>query len=72
MLYDRRFPLERKGAVYKSYVRPAMLYGSETWCLKKRDGNFTKDRAIHDESNVWSAAQRCKEIYGFDVDVEFE
>ena len=24
-----------KGAVYKSYVRPAMLYGSEAWCLKE-------------------------------------
>ena len=29
LLYDRRFPLRLKGAVYRSYVRPAMLYGSE-------------------------------------------
>ena len=26
-LYDRRFPLKLKGAVYKSYVRPAILHG---------------------------------------------
>ena len=26
MLYGRRFPLCLKGAVYKSYVRPAILY----------------------------------------------
>ena len=26
-----------KGAVYESYIRPAILYGSEAWCLKKRD-----------------------------------
>ena len=35
LLYGRRFPLKLKGAVYKSYVRPAMLYGSESWCLKE-------------------------------------
>ena len=26
-----------KGTVYGSYVRPAMLYGSEAWCLKEND-----------------------------------
>ena len=26
-----------KGAAYKSYVRPAILYGSEAWCLKERE-----------------------------------
>ena len=34
LLYGRRFPLTLKGAVYGSYVRLAMLYGSEAWCLK--------------------------------------
>ena len=29
MPYGRRFPLKLKGTVYKSYVRPAILYGSE-------------------------------------------
>ena len=29
-VYDRRFPPKLKGAVYKSYVRPAIQYGSET------------------------------------------
>ena len=33
LLYGRRFPLRLKGAVYKSYMRPAILYGSELWCL---------------------------------------
>ena len=33
LLYGSRSPLRLKGAVYKSYVRPAMLYGSEAWCL---------------------------------------
>ena len=35
LLYGRRFPLKLKGAVHKSYVRPAILYGSKAWCLKK-------------------------------------
>ena len=26
---DRRFPLTLKGAIYRSYVRPAILYRSE-------------------------------------------
>ena len=34
LLHGRRFPLRLKGSVYKSYVRPAMLYGSEAWCLR--------------------------------------
>ena len=25
------------GAVYESYIRPAILYGSEPWCLKERE-----------------------------------
>ena len=37
LLYGRRSPLWLNGAVYKSYVRPAMLYESETWCLKESE-----------------------------------
>ena len=31
-----------------------------------------KDRKIHGESNVWSASQGQKMIYGFDVHAGFE
>ena len=34
LLHDRRVLLRLKGVVYKSYVRPAILHGSEAWCLK--------------------------------------
>ena len=37
LLYGRIFPLKLKGAVFKSYVRPALLYGSESWCLKESE-----------------------------------
>ena len=37
LLYGRRFPLRQKGAVYESYVRPAILYGGEAWCLKESE-----------------------------------
>ena len=29
------FHLRLKGAVYESYVRPAIVCGSEAWCLKE-------------------------------------
>ena len=32
-----RFPPKQKMAVHKSYIRPAMLYGSEAWCLKESE-----------------------------------
>ena len=37
MLYGRRFPLWLKLYIYRSYVRPAILYGSEAWCLKESE-----------------------------------
>ena len=33
-MYGRRFPLWLMGAIYESYVRPAMLRGSDAWCQK--------------------------------------
>ena len=33
LLFARRFPLRLNGAVYEFYLRPAILYGSEAWCL---------------------------------------
>ena len=36
LLYGR-FPLKLKGAVYRSYVRPATLYGSEARRLKESE-----------------------------------
>ena len=37
LLYDRRFTLKLKGDAYKSYIRSAILYGSEASRLKERD-----------------------------------
>ena len=37
ILKGRRFLLKFKGMVYKSCVRPAMLYGSEAWCLQEKE-----------------------------------
>ena len=36
-LRERRFSLRMKGMVYRSGVRSAMLYGSETWCLRESE-----------------------------------
>ena len=35
LLYGKRFPPKLKGAVYNSYVRLPILYGSQAWCLKE-------------------------------------
>ena len=35
ILCDRRISLRVKGNVYKTVVRPAMMYGAETWAVKK-------------------------------------
>ena len=36
ILKGKRFSLKMKKKVYKTCVRPAMLYGSEAWCLRER------------------------------------
>ena len=35
ILCDRIISLRIEGKVYKTVVRPAMMYGAETWALKK-------------------------------------
>ena len=35
LLCHRRISLRVKGKVYKTVVRPAMMYGAETWAVKK-------------------------------------
>ena len=37
LLYEKKFLLKMKGRIYQSCVRSAMLYGSETWCLRKNE-----------------------------------
>ena len=37
LLHGRRFPPKLKGAVHRSYVGLAILYGSEAWCLKESE-----------------------------------
>ena len=36
---DRRISLRVKGKVYKTVVRPAMMYGAETWAVKEAQEN---------------------------------
>ena len=37
LLLGRKMSLKLKGKVYRSCVRSAMLYGSETWCLRENE-----------------------------------
>ena len=43
-LYGWRFPLWLKKAVYESYVRPAILYGSEAWCLNESEMGILQEQ----------------------------
>ena len=42
VLCGRRFTLKLKGRIYQSCVRSAMLYGSETWCLKEKEAGILR------------------------------
>lgn len=42
VLCDPRMPVKTKGKVYKTAVRPALLYGSECWTVKK-----THEQKVH-------------------------
>ena len=37
LLYGRKFSLKMKERIYQSCIRSAMLYGSETWCLRENE-----------------------------------
>ena len=37
MLYGRKFSVKMKKRIYQSYVRSAMLNGSEMWCLRENE-----------------------------------
>ena len=60
LLYERRLTIKLKLAVYKRYVRPAIIYGSKVWCLRKQDGNLAKDREIHGEEYSTKTEQEVK------------
>ena len=42
LLLGNRFPLKIKGKVYRCCVRSAILYGSETWCIKENEKAILK------------------------------
>ena len=44
-----------KRRVYKSYLRSAMLYESETWCMRENEVAFLRRAKIYGKGNV-----RCK------------
>ena len=51
-----------KWAAHRSYIRPAILHGSEARCLKESEmGIYTKDRKIHGERNVRCTAGEAEE-----------
>ena len=56
LLYSRRFSLMLKYALYEGYVRLAILYGGDVWCLKESEMKILAWTEIHGDSNIWSTA----------------
>ena len=36
-MYGKKMPLKLKGKVYRTVIRPVIMYGSETWAMRKED-----------------------------------
>ena len=68
-----RVSLKLKGMVYLSCVRSAMLYASETWCLRENEIAILRrtERAMV-RCNVWCKTVGEKENRGPDGDVRIE
>ena len=58
-----------KGIVYKSCVRSAMLYGSETWCLGQNDIGILQRTDCHGDKYEWSEISGQEVGKGSDADV---
>ena len=37
VMCDKKMPIKLKDKIYKTIVKPAMIYGSECWAVKKND-----------------------------------
>ena len=37
MLCDTKMPIRLKGKIYKTMIRPVMLYGAEAWAMTRRE-----------------------------------
>ena len=37
VILDRKMPLKLRMKIYKSVLRPVLLYGAETWSLRKKE-----------------------------------
>ena len=72
MLYGRRFPLKLKGAVYKSYARPVILYGSEAWYLKLSEMGILSRTERSMVRAMCGVQLKIAKIYIFDGYVGFE
>ena len=72
LLYGRRFLLKLKGIVYKSYVRSAMLCGSEAWCQKESEmGMLRRTERSMVIAMCGVQLKDRKKIYTFDIHAGF-
>ena len=62
LLLGNRFPLKMEGKVYRCCVRSAILYGSETWCLKEnKKASGRPGRSGRGDREDWFEEVGCPE-----------
>ena len=63
VICDRHIPRRVNAKVYRTIVRPVLLYGSETWALRKRRGRYNNENRTEMRMLRWimgvSRLERC-------------
>jgi len=57
VLCDRRMPIAVKGKVYRTLIRPVLIYGSEAWTLRRRE----EERLVRTEMRMLRWILRLKD-----------
>ena len=73
LLYLNRFYLKLKDALYKSYVKPSILYGSKAWGLKESElGILRRTERSMVRAIFGVQLKDIKKSHGLDVNIAFE
>ena len=58
VLCGKKWSVNLKGRVFTACVRTAMVYGSETWVMRKPEENSLRRAESHGVYDEWSEAEK--------------
>ena len=61
VIYDKKVLVKLKSKLYKTVVRPAMVYGSEWWALQEEQRLHTTEMKMLSLSLRWSQGKTRKD-----------